>query len=64
MIRSVMQDRVQEGEVFRGDSAERVYSLGRVLAISNGVFALTLLVVQLAVSTTGETRGTSPCWSG
>lgn len=47
--------RVEDEEIVPGDGAEQAYSLGRVLAISDGVFAfaLTLLVVQLAIPTTG-----------
>ncbi len=46
---------VDDEEFAAGDTRTQAYSLGRILAISDGVFAfaLTLLVVQLAVPATG-----------
>ncbi len=45
--------RVDDEEIAEDGDADQAYSLGRILAISDGVyaFALTLLVVQLAVPT-------------
>lgn len=45
--------RSDDEEVSEGDSRQQEYGLGRILAISDGVyaFALTLLVVQLVVPT-------------
>jgi uncharacterized membrane protein len=45
--------RTNDEEVSEGDSRKQEYGLGRILAISDGVyaFALTLLVVQLTVPT-------------
>ena len=48
-LRSV--DRSDDEEVSKGNPGEQAYGLGRILALSDGVFAfaLTLLVVQLAI---------------
>jgi len=47
---------VEDEEFAAGDTRVEAYSLGRILAISDGVFAfaLTLLVVQLAVPAAGS----------
>lgn len=48
--------RFEDEEVGLGEGREQAYSLGRILAISDGVFAfaLTLLVVQLSVPDLGS----------
>jgi uncharacterized membrane protein len=50
--------RTDDEEVSEGDSRVQEYGLGRILAISDGVyaFAMTLLVVQLAVPTTTSSQ--------
>lgn len=50
--------RTDDEEVSEGDSREQEYGLGRILAISDGVFAfaLTLLVVQLSAPAATSSR--------